>query len=204
MALRRPHDRSYGPKAPDGEVRKYWTTLEVRLLRAIYPNTSNPEIGRRLGRTDSAVMIMALKLGLRKSPAFMASAAVRWQRGNRPWNAGRKGWQAGGRARLTKFKKGHRGARQKPVGSVRRERDGMMIKVAEPRLWVPLARYVWEQNFGKISAGGIVRLKDRNPENCAPENLQLVTRAEHVRLNWKPRGPVRKPICWTAPLRMAA
>lgn len=185
-------------------TRCYWTTVEIRRLRELYPNMENGALGALLGRSWSAVQNMAVKLGLKKSAAFLASPVCRWVKGNRPWNDGKKGWQAGGRAQLTKFKKGHRGARQRPVGAERVERDGVMVKVAEPRVWKPKARLVWEHNFGEIPAGAIVRLKDGNKLNCAPENLMLVGRDAHVLLNWKPRGPVRRPITWTAPLRMAA
>jgi len=32
-----------------------------------------------------------------------------------------------------------------------------------------------------------VRLKDGNKLNCAPENLMLIRRADHIRLNYRPR-----------------
>lgn len=178
-------------------MRRYWTTREVRELGALYPITSNRELGSRLGRAPKAVALMALKLGLRKSPQFMAQHC-RFQKGRATWNAG-KPWSPDG-SRATQFKKGHRGARQKPVGAERHDRDGIMIKVAEPGVWMPKPRLVWEQHFGPIPAGALVRLKDGNPDNCAQKNLQLVTRAELIRLNWKPRGPARRPTCWTAPL----
>lgn len=183
-------------------TRRYWTTAEVRTMREIYSDTPNSEIGARLGRTTSAILQQALKLGLRKSPAFLLGPHCRLQPGHATWNKGKPHNPPGSAA--ARFKKGHRGARQKPIGAIRRERDALMVKIAEPRVWVPLARFVWEKTFGPIPAGAIVRLIDGNPENCEPANLRLVTRAEHIRLNWKPRGPAKKPIRWTAPLRMAA
>lgn len=185
------------------DKRCYWTTVEVREFRQLYQSTTNADLGAQLGRSWSAIKNMAHKLGLRKSAAFVQDHC-RWTVGIAPWNKGKKGWQAGGKAHLTKFKKGHRGARQRPVGAERMERDAIMVKVAEPGVWKPKARVVWEQNYGPIPAGAIVRLRDGNQENCAPANLQLVTRGEHVVLNWKPRGPARRPTTWTAPLRMVA
>ena len=190
-------------KALDAAKRRYWTTAEIREFRAIYSHMTNAALGARFGRSWSAIKNMATELGLRKSAAFVA-AHCRWTCGLAPWNKGKKGWQAGGRAHLTKFKKGQRGPRQRPVGSERRERDGVMVKVAEPNVWMPKARVVWERHFGPIPDGALVRMRDGNPENCAPKNLRLTTRGEHVLLNWKPRGPVRRPLTWTAPLRMAA
>jgi hypothetical protein len=183
--------------------RRYWRTGEVREFRLLYPNMTNAALSAQFGRSWSAIKNMATKLALRKSAAFVA-AHCRWTCGLAPWNKGKRGWQAGGRAHQTKFKKGQRGARQRPVGSERLERDSVMVKVAEPSVWKPKARVVWEQHFGPIPRGAIIRMRDGNPENCAPRNLRLITRGEHVRLNWKPRGPARKPLTWTAPLRMAA
>lgn len=184
-------------------VRRYWNTVELRELRELYPYTSAAALCERFGRSRSALKNIAVKLGLKKSPAFMASAAVRWQPGNRPWNDGKKGWKAGGRSHLTQFKKGHLGGRYRRLGSERRERDGVYVKVAAPNVWKPKARVVWEKNFGPIPDGMIVRLKDGNPDNCAPENLRLIDRREHVLLNWKPRRPAPPP-AWTSPLRRTA
>lgn len=186
--------------------RRYWKTTELRQLRAVYPHRENGELGAMFGRTWSAVQNMAGKLGLKKSPAFRAGPACRWQKGNRPWNDGKRGWQPGGRARLTQFRKGHRGARQRPVGSERVERDGtVMVKVAEPRRWQPKARVIWEQHYGPIPPVHIVRLKDGNKRNFAPSNLVLMTRGENARMNHRPRRPkaANQP-AWLVALRMAA
>lgn len=184
--------------------RRYWTTVELRKFRELYPNSLNHDLARLFGRTHAAVKMMAVKLGLWKTPAFMASAPVRWHKGNRPWNDGKKGWQAGGRASGTRFKAGHRGARQRPVGTERRERDGWFVKIAEPDVWQAKPRYVWEQHFGKITAGAIVRLKDGNVDNCAPANLAMMRRGEHLRANVYPWRRHEKRPAWTAPLRLAA
>src|SRR3990167_2235174 len=175
-----------------GRMRRYWRTVEIRRLREIYQDMGNEQIGALLGRTWSAVQNLAVKLGLHKSAAFMASPACRWPKGHKPWNAGRKGWQAGGRAELTKFKKGHKGARTRRAGSERMTRDGIEVKVAHPNVWVSKARVVWEKHRGPIPEGAIVRLMDGNWWNCKPDNLLLITRAEHARLNYRPRKP--KPI----------
>lgn len=181
--------------------RRYWTTTEVREFRRLYPDTTNAALGATFGRTRSAINQMATKLGIKKSAAFVAQYA-RWPRGLVPWNKG-KHWNPPG-SRATQFKKGHRGARQKPVGTERRERDGIMVKVAEPSVWVPKARVVWERHFGSIPDGALVRFKDGDRENFDPANLRLITRGEHVVLNWRPKRPKPKPATWAAPLKNAA
>lgn len=182
-------------------MRRYWTTVEIRKLREIYPDMNNGQVGAALGRTWSAVQNMAVKLGLHKSAAFMASAACKWQKGNKPWNIG-KHWSPEG-SKATWFKKGQRGPRQRRVGSTRTTRDGIEVKVAQPNSWKPKARVVWEKKYGPIPEGAIVRLKDGNWKNCKPENLMLITRAEHVRLNYRPRRPRPSP-AWVSAIGLAA
>lgn len=178
-------------------MRRYWTTAEIRQLRELYTDMDNETLANALDRSLSSVQNLACKLGLRKSAAFIAGPYCRFQRGHATWNAG-KSWNPPG-SHATQFKRGHYGARQRPVGSERRTRDGIEIKIAEPSVWISKPRYVWEQHFGSIPVGTIIRLKDRNPENCAPENLQLITRTENMRLNYRPRRPRKSPV-WTAPL----
>ena len=185
-------------------MRRYWAVPELREFRLLYPHTTMRELMARFKRTRSALKNLAVKLGLRKTKEHVREHC-RLNPGHPAWGWNRgKHYQAGGRAKETQFKPGQRGPRQRPVGAERVSRDGVEIKVAEPGVWMPKPRFVWEQHFGQIPAGAIVRLKDGNPQNCAPENLLLVTRSEHVRLNWKPRRAAAKPVGWTGPVRVAA
>ena len=179
-------------------MRRFWTTGEFSNLRRLYPDMRNKEIAVALGRTEAAVNVIAWKRGLRKSAAFMASPACRFSKGHRSWNTGKKGWQPQGCER-TQFKKGHRGARQMPVGTERMGKDGIEIKTADPNVWKTKARYVWELHYGPIPAGGIIRFRERG--NYAPDNLELVDRAEHARRNAEIRRKrVKRIPCWVRPL----
>jgi HNH endonuclease len=181
--------------------RRAWTTVEVSRLRALYPDMENGAIGAVLGRTWSAVQNMAVKLGLHKSPQFLAGPFCRFQRGHETWNKGRA---FNPDNHSTRFKKGHRGPRQKPIGSVRIGSDGVMIKVAEPRVWRPLARVLWEKHVGPIPAGMVVRLKDGNQHNCVPQNLILMSRADNARLIARhPGRPARRATNWAGPIFQA-
>jgi hypothetical protein len=178
--------------------RRFWTTTELRDMRALYSSTANAELAERFGRAPKAICLMAHKLGLRKSPEYI-SRYCRFQKRRAAWNKGRP-WNPEG-SRATQFKKGERGRRQRPVGTERMERDGLMVKVAEPAVWMPKARLVWEQHFGPVPAGMIVRLKDGNRANCSPENLMAVTRQENARLNAAKRKRRRRQgALWMRPL----
>lgn len=166
--------------------RRYWTMPERALFRHLYPTTTMSDLMREFGRSRSAIKNLAVKLRLRKEPWAM----VRFPKGNVPWNAG-KPYQAGGRSVLTRFRKGGPRPRDRAVGSERVERDGIYVKVAGQRRWVRKERMQWEREHGPIPSGMVLRT---NP-------LRLVSRAENVRLNWKPRGPKRKEIAsWITPL----
>lgn len=43
--------------------------------------------------------------------------------------------------------------------------------------------WLWESIHGPVPKGFIVTFKDRKPLNCVPENLELITKAEHSRRN---------------------
>jgi hypothetical protein len=176
---------------------RFWTTIELKRFRERYPYSSQRDLCAEFRRTASALKNMAIKLRLGKSPLFVP---VQFPKGHRPWNAGKKGWQAGGKAKLTQFKKGHRGARQRPVGAERVGRDGIEVKVAEPNEWKIKTRFVWEKHFGAIPDGAIVRLVGHD---IVPENLELIDRAENARRNAVIRRPrsIKPGPLWTQLLR---
>ena len=55
------------------------------------------------------------------------------------------------RCKKTMFKSGHSPHNRKPVGSVRLVDGYYMIKVKEPSTWMTRARYVYEQEHGKVA-----------------------------------------------------
>ena len=86
----------------------------------------------------------------------------------------------------SEFKPGHRPHNWKPVGSERINRDGYIeVKIDEPNTWAFKHRLVYEENYGPIPKNGIVRFLDGDRLNCSPENLVLVSRAEHAILTTK-------------------
>lgn len=187
-----------------------WTVAEDRVLRKLYPHRSTKEIGEKLGRRFYVVYQRAGKLGLKKTAAYMASPAAcrlrrgdqvgrayRFPKGHVPANKGarRPGWSPG-RMASTQFKKGERaGAAQAkwvPIGTVKMNADGYLRrKIAdEPEAiagkgghstnWEFIHRRVWEDAHGPIPSGYRIWWKDGNRENCALENLQILSGADHM------------------------
>jgi hypothetical protein len=75
-----------------------------------------------------------------------------------------------------------------PIGTVRvrtrHKRGGekrAWIKVAEPNVWRLRAQVVWEEHHGPIPTGMGVHHKDRDKLNDTINNLELLSKAEHLR-----------------------
>ena len=103
-------------------------------------------------------------------------------KGGEPWNKGVKGLHL---SPESEFKKGCVSNRAVPVGTIkaRTDKGGNVrnyIKVAEPSQWQENAIYVWEMVNGIVPTGYVIHHKDRIPSNDVIENLQMLTRAEHI------------------------
>lgn len=100
----------------------------------------------------------------------------------------------------TQFKKGQRSGKAaqnwRPIGSILPHADGYLrIKVREAvhgeeaygfgntKVWPLLQRKMWEDHNGPIPPKHVVVFKDKNRQNCAIENLELISRAELARRN---------------------
>jgi hypothetical protein len=114
-----------------------------------------------------------------------------YEKGHKPWNAGTKGQGLTG-PNSGSFKKGNVPANTKLLGAERIcPKDGYaLIKVAErnPYTGCP-TRYkakhivLWEKVHGLVPPGKMVCFADGNNKNISIDNLMLVDRALHVRLN---------------------
>jgi hypothetical protein len=140
--------------------------------------------------------------------------AFRFPKGHVPANKGlrRPGYSLGrGRMRETQFKKGERsGAAQAkwcPVGTIKMRDGYLMMKVkdehqdiagkgAHSTNWMYVHKMVWESERGMIQRGHRIWWKDGNHENCAIENLELLSDVEHMK-----RTTIQN---WPVPLRQVA
>jgi HNH endonuclease len=186
---------------------------------------SSKKVSAIVGRTIHAVERKAHKLGLRKTAEYLASPdacrlrrgdqvgkAFRYPKGHVPANKGlrRPGWHVG-RMRETQFKKGERtGAAQAkwcPVGTIKMRDGFLMMKVKDEHQdiagkgaystnWMYVHKMVWESKRGMISRGHRIWWKDGNHENCAIENLELLSGVEHMK-----RTTIQN---WPAPLKQVA
>lgn len=112
----------------------------------------------------------------------------RFKKGNEPANKGKKGIHLSPK---TEFKKGHMPGNQLPVGSEiwrpdrrkKREIEYLYVKIAEPNVWAPKHRLIWEEAYGPIPKGKKIVFADRNPRNLTLDNLIALSGSELVRMN---------------------
>jgi hypothetical protein len=131
----------------------------------------------------------------RQIKAFTGNHRIRsgrtgqFTKGQKSWNAGTKGVMKPNKGNFTT---GHKPANLQPFGYERIcPEDGyILIKVDEINPYTGFRGWfrhkqivVFEQHYGPVPEGHIVRFKDGNKLNCDPANLFTLTRALHVRLN---------------------
>ena len=167
--------------------------MEDDYLRKEYPERSNADLAQWLHRSQRAVQLRALKLGIRKAPEFAAQQLRNGQfkKCQAAWNKGKaqkywlspesakrcsKGWFPKGKARDDN----PNSRKNKPLGSERVYADGYVWIITEHGR-KQKHRVVWEQAHDPIPHGYMVKFRDGNPLNCALENLYLVSRADNAR-----------------------
>lgn len=185
-------------------MRKPWSSSEIEILTLRYAYEATKRIAEDLQRPLRQVYGKAAQLGLKKSEAYLASQdacrlrrgdnvgkAYRFNKGHVPFNAGVKGICYPGCV-PTQFKPGNRSGRaaelHQPVGTTRISKDGyIQIKTNDDmplhKRWRGLHIVNWEAINGPLPAGHALAFKDGNKQNTAPDNLELLTRAELMARN---------------------
>lgn len=197
--------------------RHHWTEIDITVLRRVYPTCSALHIAGAIGCSENAVYNKARKLGLKKSPAFIAETArqrsaqpdhggraTRFQPGLVPHNKGMKhppGW-APGRMAQGQFKPRapHECRNYLPIGSLRITKDGLLerkttddVSLATARRWTAEHRLVWEHHYGPVPEGHAVvfrpGLRTTDPALITIDRLELLTRSDLMRRNTIHRYP---------------
>lgn len=191
-------------------IRQVWTEQQTEALVELYPHIPTDWIAQAMGRPIKSVYTKARALGLKKTEAFLASELAgriqtgsnigvdgRFQKGLTPWNKGTS-YVAGGRSAETRFKPGVRQGvavkLYKPIGSERLSKDGYLERKINDNMppqkrWRAVHLIEWEAINGPLPAGHAIAFKDGDKTNRAPDNLELITRAELMRRNTYHRYP---------------
>lgn len=169
-------------------MRKYWTEEETEELIKNYSDVLTIELAKRFNCDAKQIYNKAKRLNLHKSPAYLkkyggqfiySNVATQFKKGQPAWNKGKKGLQIGGVK--TQFKLGRLPHNTKPIG-FRSYRDGYLVeKTASGFEFVH--KLLWIEHNGPIPPGMFVVFKDRNRANICIENLEVITRVEHIMRN---------------------
>ena len=176
--------------------REPWTDRQLAYLRKHYADMRAEDIAKRVRHTVGSVWRTASKLGLKKSPEFLAqwghlvastdgARANQFAKGQSPANKGKRidefmSEDGIRRSSRTRFKAGHRPHNQRDIGTERVHSDGYVyLRTASG--CVPKHRHVWEQAHGTVPEGYVVAFRDGNRQNCDLTNLYLLSRADNAR-----------------------
>jgi hypothetical protein len=139
----------------------------IALIKALYPTMDTAALAERLGYTRGQIIDFAYKHGIRKTSEY------------RSWSATEVAKKS-----PAHFKKGCKSYNARPVGSTRKDfRGNVVVKVAEPRVWVLMRQKVWEDVHGPVPKGYLVVHKDGDKENYSIDNLALVSKKEMLLKN---------------------
>lgn len=131
----------------------------------------------RLRNIDKSYMIgNKYREGLKPKNAF--------EKGHIPFNKGTKGIMKPNR---TSFKKGRINENKRNIGDITiREHRGkkrQWVKIGNPNIWELYAVYLWKEKYGDVPKGFIVHHKNSNMLDDRIENLEILTRSEHINIH---------------------
>lgn len=176
---------------------KKWTEQEEEILRQHYPAGGRHEVHKALRaagyeRTVKAVAARAKVLGVK------SNNSGRFQPNHQTWNKGKR-MPSEVRKKIahTWFKTGHKPHTTKHDGATSWRQDvktGIYykyIRVSEAN-WVHYHRWLWEKHKGPVPKGYLVAFKDGDQTNLTIENLECISRAEHIKRTHKGGVPSQK------------
>lgn len=163
---------------------KQWTEEEIAYLSEITPGRSHKEIHalmeERYGFTLQQVKTAIKRYG------FNTGRTGRFEKGHVSHNKGKKGYCAPG-AEKGHFKKGNIPLNRREIGDERVSKDGYIyVKIQDGHKnnnWKMKHVINWEKEHGPVPEGHCLIFLDGDKENCEISNLELISRAENVRMN---------------------
>lgn len=168
------------PGAQEGYYSKTFPREVCEYIYANYEGVGPTEMTKRLNARFGAEYKSSQVKGFYGNHHLNSGVTGRFEKGQAPYNKGKKGWNPSG-CEKGWFKKGNIPHTHKPIGMESLRSDGYWwVKVAEPNKWREKHVLIWEAAHGKKPPGHIITFLDGNRSNFAPENLALITRAEHA------------------------
>lgn len=169
-------------------VHKY-TSEEHEFLKNFVPGHTYTQIVTEFNKRFSEPITSSQVKSYIGNHRLNTGKTGRFEKGHIPYNKGLH-TPTVGRMAETQFKKGGLPHNTKSIGYERITKDSYIeVKVTERpdrakgiKNFIPKHRLVWEAANGPIPNNCVVVFLDGNKMNCSIENLELVTRAEHLQL----------------------
>lgn len=152
-------------------------------------NVSSKDMAERVNEKFGTSFTATAMKQFRQRHGIKSGLTGWFRKGHPPGNKGKRmeefaSPEAIARSAKTRFKPGHRPKNELPVGTVRKTKDGYLIRKismtgTQWERWEFIHRRVWEDHNGPIPDGMYITFKDGDKENCSIENLMLITMAEN-------------------------
>jgi len=167
-----------------GKVKQRQTLLTPEqdcFFRKIAKGKWNVDIAKSINDKFGLNLQVKQIITYKKNHHIQSSIPGRFPKGHIPAN---KGKIFPGQINSGCFKKGDIPKNYLPVGTEIKKSDGYIwIKIADPNRWRQKQLLIWEEHNGPVPAGSIIIFLDQDRSNCDIDNLALITKQEHVRMN---------------------
>ena len=157
-----------------------WRDEEKEYLRKIAFGKSYKEITELVNNKFGYDLKVSQVKGVLIRNKIKTGRTGQYEKGHEPWIKGKKGVVG---PNSGSFKKGDVPAESKEIGSERKRKGYVQVKVGQPKEWKFKHRMLWEQHHGEIPEGYNLVFADGNKENITIENLLLVSKRELLELN---------------------
>lgn len=119
-----------------------------------------------------------------------------YKKGHIPWNKGKRGLHLSPK---TEFKKGQKPLNLLEIGTISLRKDKhnkirQFIKISGNK-WEEYAKYQYKKYIGEIRKGNIIHHKDFDCLNDNPDNLEQLTRAEHINKHRQQMRELKCKVC---------
>lgn len=174
------------PGLPSGLPSKTYPAEIRDYILANYDGVGPTEMTARLNDRFGTTYNVRQLSAYYKNHKLICGLTGRFEPGHVPPNKGRKGYFSPGSEKGW-FRKGQQALNHKPVGSERIDaRDGyVLIKTAEPNVYRPKHKVIWEAANGSVPPGHVITFIDGNKQNLDISNLRMITQGENATLNKK-------------------
>ena len=184
-------------------MRKYWTQSEIQEIKKLYPNNYTKDIAKKFNVDVRKIYYLANAYGLKKSVEFLKMELSR--QSERLKIIGKKSWFKSGqvshnkgkkmpseiyeKCSKTMFKKGTIPHNTKYDGYERTTVDGYVEVRIKKGIFKLKHRLIYEQHYGTVPKNMYIIFKDKNKLNFDINNLELISKKEHMQRNSIQRFP---------------